>query len=323
MSMSTARWWPRTSSSRDRYACWRRRRGASSDPPLAVESVLVRPGPATYEPPPWDLLSSAVRPDSKCAHGEPWRPYRPFRRHSVFDEELVIRETHERLISALERFPGPLQCGGTGPMVRFPASAVRPRPAFARAGRHKGVPYGGLAMCGVSGHSPRICRTPNRHLRKCSVHGSGSTPDTRDSGLTRRRRSPTSGTLFVAGMRFGCSPTAGIRCRSRTGRACGCGWTGRKRSSSRDGRGSRRRTTPGVGASSRRRPGWPPADAAAVPALGLRSLRSLRPSAGTAETPTSRASSSSVDLRASGSAFRPPQSGFQGPSFPSCPRGHL
>ena len=28
---------------------------------------------------------------------------------------------------------------------------------------------------------------------------------------------------------------------------------------------------------------WPPADAAAVPALGLRSLRSLRPSAGTAE----------------------------------------
>ena len=34
-----------------------------------------------------------------------------------------------------------------------------PTPAFAGTGRHKGVPYYGAAMCGVSGHSPTICRT--------------------------------------------------------------------------------------------------------------------------------------------------------------------
>ena len=46
---------------------------------------------------------------------------------------------------------------------------------------------------------------------------------------------------------------AGLRCRSRTARACGCGWTARRRSSSRGWLGSRRQTIRGASRSSRRR----------------------------------------------------------------------
>ena len=37
---------------------------------------------------------------------------------------------------------------------------VLPTPTFAGAGRHKGVPYDGPAMRGVSDHSPETCCTP-------------------------------------------------------------------------------------------------------------------------------------------------------------------
>ena len=67
-----------------------------------------------------------------------------------------------------------------------------PTPAFAGTGRHKGVPYDGPAMCGVSGHSRRICRTPGVALPRpllalllCWRHEDGVT---RPEGLKAARR---------------------------------------------------------------------------------------------------------------------------------------
>ena len=78
----------------------------------------------------------------------------------VYDKSVVARSPHERQRRRGDPCGRPhdpnAPQGARSPVCGGPANV-----AFARTGRHKGVPYGGSAMSGVSGHSPRICRTPS------------------------------------------------------------------------------------------------------------------------------------------------------------------